>query len=581
MILVRRVWHIVDAGTRRRIVGSAVGSVFLALLDTVAVLLVFPLIQLLVTPDGTAIGLPVVGRIGSTDPMHDAAILAVVVATLFMLKSGLSVAFLKWNLRFVLDVDVAVATRVFASNLGATGPRDTAALQRTLAESLRKVFPEGLAYVLPAVADGLVILLLSMMVLVLAPVEALAAVTVFGIAAFGYRRAIHGRTARASAALHADQRHALAISSEALRASREIALLGTSGHFVDEFATLRRRVTKAQRTIALNEQLPRSFLEICLLTCTASVAAVAFARRDTASAVAIVGTFAAVGFRVLPSLNRVLLATSRARSAMPSIEQIERDLAREQPRGGPVAEVVATPIERVDLRNVTVRVEGREMPLLDGVELHLRRGEMVGVLGPSGAGKSSLVNTVLGFLPVSTGDVLLNGRTHVAGPASWQRRAAYVPQEVVVLDAPLRENVGFGLARSAIDDDRVLAALQGAHLHDLLTELPEGLSTELGEGGARLSGGQRQRLGIARALYHDADVLVLDESTAGLDHETEQRILSTLAELAHERLVLVVSHHRAVMEHCDRLVVLDQGRVTGSGALATVQTLLEQTGLTA
>jgi ATP-binding cassette subfamily C protein len=581
MTLVRRVWRIVDVGTRRRIVGSAAGSVFLALLDAMAVLLVFPLIQLLVTPKGTPVDLPFVGAVASADAMHDAAILAVIVTLLFVLKSSLSVAFLKWNLRFVLDADVAVATRVFASHLDGTAPRDTAAVQRTLAESLRKVFPEGLATVLPAAADALVIVLLSAMVLVLAPVEAVVAVAVFVAAAYGYRRAIHGRTARASAALHTDQRHALAISGEALRASREIALSGSSAHFVDEFATSRRRVARAQRTIAFNEQLPRSFLEICLLICTASVAAVAFGRRDTASAVALVGMFAAVGFRVLPSLNRVLLAASRSRSAMPSVEQIELDLAGGASAHRRAAAVVTTPIERVDVCGVTVRVHGRDAPLLEGVELHLRRGEMVGVLGPSGAGKSSLVNAVLGFLPVSEGEVLLNGRTGVSGPASWQRRAAYVPQDVVVLDAPLRENVGFGLARQDIDDARVLGALEGAHLHDLLIELPEGLSTELGEAGARLSGGQRQRLGIARALYHHADVLVLDESTAGLDHETEQRILATLAGLARERIVLVVSHHRAVMEHCDRLVVLDEGRVTGIGTLPAVQGLLEQTGLTA
>ena len=581
MRLVRRLWAIVDTRTRRRIIASGCGSVLLAILDTVAVLLVFPLIQLLVTPQGSTVDLPLGIELGGADALHSAAILAMIVTALFLLKSSLSIAFLKWNLRFVLDADVEVATRVFASHLASTAYSDTPALQRTLGESLRKVFPEGLATALPAIADQLVIVLLSAMVLLIAPLEALVAVAVFGVAALGYRKVIHGSTARASTALHGDQRQALAISGEALRASREIALSGSTDYFVRQFVSLRRRVTKSQRTIALNEQLPRSFLEMCLLVCTASVAAVAFTRRDTASAIALVGTFAAVGFRVLPSLNRVMLAASRVRSAMPSLNQIVGDLSVSIDTANDRVDLLSTPIERVDVRGLSVSMPGRDAPVLSGVDFELLRGEMVGVLGPSGAGKTSLVSALLGFLPACAGEVVVNGRTTVTAPESWMRRAAYVPQDVVLLDAPLRENVAFGLGGAEIDDTRVLRALHGAHLESLLAELPEGLSTVLGEAGARLSGGQRQRLGIARALFYDADVLVLDESTAGLDFDAEQRVLTTLAELKQNRIVLVVSHHQSVMEFCDRLVVLEDGHVVGSGTLAMLRPVLERVGLTA
>jgi HlyD family secretion protein len=223
-------------------------------------------------------------------------------------------------------------------------------------------------------------------------------------------------------------------------------------------------------------------------------------------------------------------------------------------------------VRSVTIDRLTVRVDGRESPLVTGIDLQLHPGEMVGILGASGAGKSSLVNAMLGFIPATSGRILINGSVPVTGPASWGGRAAVVPQDVVVFDASLRENVGFGHDPDEIDDERVHAALALAHLDDLLAELPDGLDTALGEAGARLSGGQRQRLGVARALFHDTDVLVLDESTAGLDQETEQRLLTTLLELRHDRIVLFVSHHRSVMEHCDRLVMLDAGRVVGAGS---------------
>lgn len=419
---------------------------------------------------------------------------------------------------------------------------------------------------LPAIADQLVIALLGALVILLAPLEAAVAVLTFGIAAFAYRRFVYGRTGQASASLHTDHRMAYSIANESLRASREIALLQAQGHFVGRYDDLRHRVSDAQQTISLNEQLPRSFLELCLLLCTASVAAVAFTHHSTASALALVATFAAVGFRVLPSLNRVLLASTRNRAAIPSLEQIYDDLAETPPQVEcESSAALSESVRSIDIRGLTVRVDGRDLPLLDDVDLVLRPGELVGVMGPSGAGKTSLVNALLGFIPASAGEVIVNGSTVISRPASWNGRATVVPQDVVVMDASLRENVAFGESVEAIDDTRVLQALALAHLDVILTELPEGLSSVLGEAGARLSGGQRQRLGIARALYYDTDVLVLDESTAGLDHETEQRLLATLVGLKTNRIVVFVSHHRPVMERCDRLVVLEAGRIVSSG----------------
>ena len=296
----------------------------------------------------------------------------------------------------------------------------------------------------------------------------------------------------------------------------EIALLQAQSSFVGRYDELRHRVSHAQRTLSLNEQLPRSFLELCLLLCTAAVAAVAFTHHTTAAALALVATFAAVGFRVLPSLNRVLLAATRNKGAMPSLEQIQEDLA--EVRGPvPTAAVrgITGPVETIAVTDLSVSVAGREAPLLRDVTFDLQRGEMVGILGASGAGKTSLINAVLGFVPASSGAVLINGTDPVRGPESWGGRAAVVPQDVVVLDATLRENVAFGRNPEDIDDDRVLDALRLAHLDGILAELPDGMHTVLGESGARMSGGQRQRLGIARALYYDTDVLVLDEVDRG------------------------------------------------------------------
>ncbi|HEY3672409.1 MAG TPA: ABC transporter ATP-binding protein [Acidimicrobiia bacterium] len=571
MKLIKGVMGLVGSRTRRQIWLSSSGSVVLALLDMVAVLLVFPLIQMLAAPHAS-------DTPAAFGPLHNATALAVAVVGLFALKNLLAIVFLRWNLRFIISAENDLATRLFAKRLSVAsstlGAGNTAALQRTLNESLRRVFIEGLAFVLPAIADQLVIVLLAVVVLLLAPLEAAVAVLTFAIAAIGYRQLVYGRTGRASASLHVNNQLAYSIANESLRASREIALLQAQPHFIRRYEELRHRLGDAQGTIAMNEQLPRSFLELCLLFCTASVAAVAFAHHSTATALALVATFAAVGFRVLPSLNRVLLASSRNRTAIPSLEQIRSDLAEPSPTHGVDPESTDEPVRSVTIEHLTVTVAGREAPLLEDIDLQLSPGEMVGILGASGAGKTSLVNAMLGFVPVTSGRILVNGTVPVTAPGSWGGRAAVVPQDVVVFDASLRENVGFGHDPDEIDDDRVRSALALAHLDGLVAELPDGLATVLGESGARLSGGQRQRLGLARALFHETDVLVLDESTAGLDHATEQRMLATLLELRQDRIVLFVSHHRAVMDHCDRLVMLDAGHIVGAGSVDDLDDLL-------
>jgi ABC-type multidrug transport system fused ATPase/permease subunit len=587
MTLIRAVWGLVDRATRRRMIWSIVGSCGLAFLDTVAVLLVFPLIQLLVAPAGAApIALPFGVQVGGDGSLHDAAILAVVVATLFVAKSVLAIGFLRWNLGFVLAAETSVAGRVFAAHLerapAAAGALDTPGVQRTLTESLRRVFQDGLAYALPAIADQLVIALLGAAILVIAPVEALVAGAVFGGAAVGYRRLIHSRTSRAGAVAHGESRQALALSGEALRAAREIALWDARDHFVDRYLATRGRLGRAQRTIALNEQLPRSYLEVCLVLCTAAVAATAFTLHDTTEAVALVGTFAAVGFRVLPSLNRALLAATRARTALPSLDQIAGDLAPTAAVGADTARPApGGAIHQVSVRGLTVRLPNRAEPVVTGADLDLTRGTLTGILGPSGSGKTTLISALLGFIPPAAGTIVIDGDREVHRASSWGGRAAYVPQEVVVFDAPLRDNVALGIPSDRIDEARVLDALTRARLADLLPTLADGTATPLGESGSRLSGGQRQRLGIARALYHDADLLVLDEATSGLDHETERHVLDTLRELRTDRVIVLVSHHRAVMERCDDLVVLDHGHVVGHGNIAEVEGLLVRAGLSA
>ena len=195
----------------------------------------------------------------------------------------------------------------------------------------------------------------------------------------------------------------------------------------------------------------------------------------------------------------------------------------------------------------------------------VRRGESVGIMGPSGTGKSTLVDVLLGLLVPQRGDVAVDGESIRKNPRNWQRQIGYVPQSIYLIDDTLRRNVALGLANEEIDEAAVWRSLRDAQLDEFVRAQPEGLETIVGERGVRLSGGQRQRIGIARALYHNPAVLVLDEATSSLDIATERGVIEAVTALQ-EKTIIVVAHRLSTVSHCDRVLSIDGGRVAKEDA---------------
>jgi ATP-binding cassette subfamily C protein len=204
--------------------------------------------------------------------------------------------------------------------------------------------------------------------------------------------------------------------------------------------------------------------------------------------------------------------------------------------------------------------------VLDDVSLAIRRGESIGIVGHTGAGKSTLVDLLLGLLQPTAGRISVDGRDRRQHARWWQRQIGYVPQAFFVTDDTLRRNIAFGIPDAEIDERRVQRAARVAQLEEVVAGLPQGLDTFVGERGIRLSGGQRQRVVIARALYHEPQVLVFDEATSALDNQTEREIARAIEALHGAITLIVIAHRLSTVRGCDRLIFLDQGRVAGVGS---------------
>ena len=360
---------------------------------------------------------------------------------------------------------------------------------------------------------------------------------------------------------------------ESFGAIKEIILQQAQPLFVDKFTERCRSISKMIVSTLVISQSPRHVLE-CVTVCSlVGTGLYLSGRSEAASAWIAQLTFIGLAaYRLLPALQQAFAAIVRIRGERPAFEGIAADLR--QARTGKPLDRCALPDRswrgrpRHDIRldAVSFRHTAALPAAISNVTLRIPSGAMVGFIGANGSGKTTLVDLLTGLLVPESGHLAIDGMVvDDANRRAWQSVIAYVPQQIFLLDAALAENIALGVTASQIDLKRVRSAATLARLDDCVAALPNGYGEVLGERGSRLSGGQRQRLGIARALYRDASVLIMDEATSALDVAAEQAIVDTLQALRRDRTILLIAHRRTTLRHCDLVFELQAGRLVRSG----------------
>jgi ATP-binding cassette, subfamily B, bacterial PglK len=365
---------------------------------------------------------------------------------------------------------------------------------------------------------------------------------------------------------------------QALGAHKEIRLRGKEEYFIERLLAQQNAETTFSKKQRLLYAVSGQVNEIGMLVAIAVVISVIILRSEHIfAAFSTIALFAAASLRLMPTVNRLIHAVGELQSHGADIAILRKELeAREreiktemaQPEEGPLR------FEReISLKAVSYHYPGRTEPALRDVDLTIRRGEFIGVAGPSGAGKSTLTDILMCLIPPSEGGFKLDGTDVWAKPRGLRALIGYVPQTVYLMEDSLRRNIAFGEADSAIDDVRARSALRMAQLDGFLARLPRGLETVLGGAEGSVSGGERQRIGIARALYHQPEILVLDEVTSQLDSETEHALSQVLSGLKGERTLIVIAHRLSTVKNCDRVAFMKEGRIVDS---ATFPVLAER-----
>lgn len=361
------------------------------------------------------------------------------------------------------------------------------------------------------------------------------------------------------------------ILQEAFGAIKDVLLYGKHSHFISRFRSVDVPLRRAQGNVTFITASPRYVVEMLMIVLVALGSFFLFSGSvDAVDLVPVVGLLLLAGQKILPLMQvfygSYSLLVGGARSLEDAIEMMEVPKL--------VSESVSEPLifeKEVKFCNVGLKYAQRPMPTLSDVNITIKKGECVGIIGKTGCGKSTLANIFLGLLWPSEGCVEVDGKkVTLNNVKSWQQNTAYVAQDVFLSDATICKNVAFGAFDWEIDLDEVHQALNGAMLQDLMSSLPNGIETYVGERGVQLSGGQRQRLGIARALYRKSNVLVLDEASSALDNETELAIMQTIATLKERMTILIVAHRHTSLTACDRIIMLEDGDIVRTGTPAEI-----------
>lgn len=573
-----KIWELLTAPERRNAVVVLCLMFIGMVLETLGIGLVIPALALFTQSDIAHAHpslQPFLNAIGNPSQTELVIGGMLVLVSVYIVKT-LFLAFLAWQqTRFAFDVQAQLSQRLFALYLRQPY---TFHLQRNSAQLVRNVFNEVNLFTFNCLLPGMLVLTESLvmlglcsLLLIVQPLGTLALIAIFGGAAWSFNKITRGYISRWGAARQRHDGLRLQHLQQGLGGVKDVKLLGREAEFTRQFQLHNVHSSRAAQFQATLQQLPRFWLELLAVGALAVLVIIMVSQGSGVGGILpTLGLFAAAAFRLMPSVNRVLTSLQSVRFGLPVIETLHGELRLQSLETLTASSVGNRFKTLLELADVSYSYLGAAAMALNHISLTVHRGESIGFIGASGAGKSTLVDILLGLLKPCHGEVRVDGRSIQEDLRGWQSQIGYVPQSIYLTDDTLRRNVAFGLPDESIDDAAVRRAIKAAQLEEFLRQLPDGLNTLVGERGIKLSGGQRQRIGIARALYHDPAVLVLDEATSSLDTATELGVMEAVQALQGEKTLIIVAHRLSTIEHCDRLYRLHAGSVVAQGSPAAM-----------
>ena len=363
---------------------------------------------------------------------------------------------------------------------------------------------------------------------------------------------------------------------QGMASAKDIKILGREDDLVYQVDKNLFKITNLNHNIKFINGIPKFAFEILLIIVFIALVLVMInAKREMVDIIQYLGVFAVASLRIVPAAARIFSSYQMIRYQEAAIKIFIKQI-----------EVNTSPLiinskknnkksvfefkNEINLSNISFEYDERKKFTLSKVSMTIKKGSFIGIIGETGSGKSTLINLIIGLLKPSEGQIEVDKSNININLIDWYKKIGYVPQSVYLTDDTIKKNIAFGLLEEDIDNNLIKQAVEKASLSKLLSSLPEGLETIVGEKGIRLSGGQQQRIGIARALYRDPEILVLDEATSSLDQTTEKKIMESINFLKRKKTLIIITHRLSTVKNCDKVFFIEEGKIIKQGSPQTM-----------
>lgn len=571
---------------RQKVQGLALaaGMLFGAGLEVLSIGMVVPIVTLMSDPE-RAFNMKFVGPFLTTFGIDDQREMLLggggAMIVIMVIKSSYLAGLYRAIYRFVFRQQVNLSCELLEGYL--TAPytlhldRNTGELVKNCTETTFRFVAGYTLWLLITITELLMLGAIVSLLMIVEPVATIGALLLLVAPAALFFIAVRRRLAAMGTVREQSVALLLQWINQSLGGIKEVLLLNRPQFFLDHYRVQAARAADATRTLLFLNQMPRLVIEsVAAIGMFGVIIALVLGGRDLQEILPLFGMFAVAAARMVPSLNRIITGLNSMQFNRAALDNLYSELRDTRARKPTVA-IDADPgdagsrlpfTDAIEIVDTSYRYPNSERPAVSNLSLRIKKGSLVGFVGPTGCGKTTVADVILGLLKPTEGSILVDGRNIQDALFDWQRQLSYIPQEVYLLDGTIRQNVAFAVASDEIVDERVWQALRRAQIDDVVRELPLGLDSPVGERGVRISGGERQRLGIARALYRDPLVLIVDEATASIDSETEAAVMRALEALRGDKTLIVITHRLATVRNCDEIFVMKDGRIQASGTYA-------------
>lgn len=578
---------VLSRASKIRIIAVSIIQVLVSLLDLAGVALIGVLGALTVTgvqsrqPGNTVKSILDFFSIGELPLQTQAAILGAIAVTLFISRTLITILFTRRAIAFLSRqgayLGSSLVNRILSQPLTFLQSRSSQDFVYLTTIGANSVTIGMIGTLITLLADASLLVVMGIGLFAFDPLIAIETVVIFAVIAYVLYVLLQNR----AKVLSEEQYKYSVAGNEQLLASlnsyREILIRNRRQYYASENEAIRNRLARIYAETTFMPNISKYAIEITVVIGSFLITGVQFILQDATHAIATLTVFLAAGSRIAPAVLRVQQGAIQIKgsvgSARPTLDLWD-ELSNSTPLPTSPSNVDFLHegfVGEIRMSNVSLQYPNKNNFALKEISLEIKPGTLVALVGPSGAGKTSLVDVLLGAIKPTNGEILISGLSPTECIVKWPGALSYVPQDVIISNASIRENVSMGFPREVVDESLILEALETAQLKDFALSLSQGLDTSVGERGAQISGGQRQRLGIARAMFTKPKLLVLDEATSALDGETEHLISNSINSLKGAVTTVLIAHRLSTVRDADLVVYMDQGRILAKGSFEEVR----------